>query len=203
MALATYSDLKTSATEWYMGRTDLAAYADDFILMSEAFFNTTLRCREMETVATLTPTDGVCTLPDDYLEYTRVVEAVSPRRTLEFITADAADRLYPTRPSGVASHFTIIGSNLTALPLSSNDIELTYYATIPALSDSNTTNWLLAKLPNLYLHACMMHAAEFVKDDDQLAKETSVVNQYVGMLQKLDERGRFANAGVTLSGVVW
>lgn len=58
-------------------------------------------------------------------------------------------------------------------------------------------------MPNLYLHACMMHAAEFVKDDDQLIKETGIVQQYIGMLQKLDERGRFAGAGVTLPGVVW
>lgn len=203
MGIATYSDLKASATDWYMGRSDLAAFADDFITLSEAFLNTVLRCREMEAVVDLTPTDSVCALPDDYLEYTRVVEKVSPRRTLEFITASAADELYPTRPAGVASHFTIIGNSLTALPLSSNDIELTYYQRIPALSEDEPTNWLLTKMPNLYLHACMMHAAEFVKDDDQLIKETGIVQQYIGMLQKLDERGRFAGAGVTLPGVVW
>src|SRR6185369_5949694 len=110
---------------------------------------------------------------------------------LEYITEDSADALYPTRAAGLSCHFMIIGSELTALPLSSNHIELTYYQTIPALSGTNTTNWLLTKAPNLYLHACLMYAAEMTKNSQQFSDESSLANAYVGMLNAADNRGKF------------
>ena len=203
MAIATYDDLKSAITTWFMGRTDVAEVADDMIDLTEGIINQTLRCREMETVTDLTPTSNVCTLPTDYLEYKRVVELASIRRPLEYITEVGADDLYPTRTAGLSCHFMIIGNNLTALPLSSNDIELTYYQQVPALSDSNTTNWLLTRSPNLYLHGCLMHAAEFVKNTEEGVKEATLFRSYIDMLMSLDNRSKFGSAGVTLSGPIW
>ena len=199
--ITNYSELITAGGTWFMGRTDIDV--DACIDLAEAYFNTRLRCREMETVTDLTPTSNVCTLPSDYLEYKRVVEKASIRRPLAYITEDAADRIYPTRDAGPATNFIIIGDSLTALPLSSNDIELTYFRTIPALSGSNTTNWLLTKHPNLYLHACLLYAAEFVEDDGKLQKEATFVQDYIDRLMALNDRAKFGNAGVTLAGVVW
>src|SRR5690606_11870740 len=157
MAIADLSDLKSAIVTFYKNRSDVGASADTLIALSEGYFNTELRCREMETVTSLTPVSNVCTLPSDYLEYKRVVEEASIRRKLDYITEDAADDIYPTRPSGLSCHFMIIGDELTALPLSANDIELTYYQQLPALTESNTTNWLLTKFPKLYLHTCLMY----------------------------------------------
>lgn len=201
MAISNYSDLKTAITTWFMARSDLASDADDIILLAEGFLNANVRHRKMETVTDLTPVSNVCTLPDDYIEYKRVVEKVSPRRNLEYITETAADELYPFRDSGLAAHFMIVGDDLTALPLSTNDIELTYYQAIPALSDSVTTNWLLTLSPNLYLHTCLMYAAELVKDDAELAKETAATGRFLALLDDLDRRGKFARAGLTIRGV--
>lgn len=203
MTISTYSELKTAIVNWYKDRSDLSTYADEFIDLAEAYFNLNLRCREMEEVAELTPSSNVCTLPTDYIEYKRVVELASIRRPLEYITEDAADHLYPTRSSGLACHFMIVGTDLTALPLSSNHIELTYYQSIPALSGSNTTNWLLTKSPNLYLHTCLMYAAEFEKEPNQFASEAALVTRFVELLHSADNRGKFANAGITLTGTVW
>lgn len=205
MAITTRDQLKNAITNWYRDRQDLAEFTDEFIELTEGHCNTVLRCREMEAKTDLTPASNVCTLPTDYLEYKRVVELASIRRRLDYITEDAADSLYPTRSAGLSCHFMIIGSNLTALPLSSNTIELTYYQKIPALTSSNATNWLLTRLPNLYLHGCLMYAAELVKDDAQQIKETLLFEKYIGMLQSLDLRSKFGNAGVTLAGMgtVW
>lgn len=203
MSIASYSDLKSAITNWFLGRSDLASNVGDFIALTESYFNLKLRCREMETVVSLTPASNVCTLPADYLEYKRVVEEVSPRRRLAYITEDAADALYPFRQSGLANHFTIIGNALTALPLSTNNIELTYYAKVPALSDTATTNWLLAHSPNLYLHGCLFYAAEFVRDDEQMVKEGALIGKYMDDLQSLDMRSKFGNAGVTMTGPVF
>lgn len=203
MAITTYSELKTAIQTWFRDRSDLATYADDIIDLAEGYFNLELRCREMEATTELTPTSNVCTLPSDYLEYKRVVEVASIRRALDYITEEAADGLYPTRASGLACHFMIVGNSLTALPLSANDIELTYYQQVPALSDEQTTNWLLTRSPNLYLHACLMYAAELVDDKDKMATEAALVDRFKGMLTGLDNRAKFANVGITLPGVVW
>jgi len=201
--ITSYSELKTAIPAWFLDRSDLSTYADDFIDLAEALLNAKLRCRQMEATTSLVPASNVCTLPSDYLEYKRVVELASIRRRLDYITEDAADGLYPTRASGLSCHFMIVGSSLTALPLSSNNIELTYYQKVPALSDSNTSNWLLAAHPTLYLHTCLLYAAEFVKNDAVLLRETKWVETYIDTIAALDNRAKFGNAGVTLPGAVW
>lgn len=206
MTITTYDDLKDKFTEStlnWMARTFSDDEADEFIDLAEADFNMSLRCREMEAVTDLSPTSNVYTLPTDYLEYKRVVEKASIRRRLDFITEDAVDALYPTRESGLSCNFTIIGGSLYTYPLSSNDVELTYYQKVPALSDSTTTNWLLTRLPNLYLHAAMYYAAEYIGDTEKMAAELAFVERCKGMLMSLDNRAKFASAGITLAGPVW
>lgn len=205
MAITTYAELVTalSTDGWFLGR-NMATQADELIDLSEALFNQKLRCRQMETSTSLTPTSNVCTLPSDFLEAKRVVEEASIRRPLAYITEDAADYLYPTRASGLACHYMIVGDSLTALPLSANDIELTYYQKIPALSGSNTTNWLLTAHPGLYLAACKMYAAEFVETETaMLEREALIVGRFIDNIMELETRSKFANAGVTLTGNVW
>jgi hypothetical protein len=199
-AITDYASLKTAISEWFMGR-DMSADVDVFIDLAESYFNAKLRTRQMETKTDLTPSSGECTLPTDYIEYKRVVELASIRRRLAYITEDAAENLYPTRSAGLANHFMILGSTLTALPISGNDIELTYYQKIPALSDSNTTNWLLSEHPNLYLHASLLYCAKYVVDEPMMMTESTFVQNYVDLIHAADNRGKFANAGVTLPGV--
>lgn len=201
MTITSYSELKTALTAWYEDRSDLSAYTDEFIDLAEAWLNTTLRCRQMEAVSDLTPTAGVCTLPGDYLEARRVVEKASIRRPLAWIAPATAESLYPSRVGGLSCHYTIVGESLYTFPLAAGDIELTYYQKLPALSDANTSNWLLAALPNLYLHAGLMMAAEFVRDEARMKLEADLAGAYVARLAALDERANVGNAGVTLSMV--
>ena len=200
-AIVDYASLKTAIGEW--DASDLAADADVFIDLAESYFNVKLRCRQMETIASIAASSNTYALPSDYLEYKRVVEKLTPRRRLQYITEDAVDQLYADRASGSSNHFTIVGSTLYTFPLSSTDIELTYYAKIPALSGSATTNWLLLAHPNLYLHACLLYAAEWRKDDAILTKESTFVQNYVDLIHGLDNRAKFANAGITIPGNVW
>ena len=199
-AIVDYASLKTAIGEW--DAVDLSADADAFIDLAEAYVNLKLRCRQMETIASIAASSNTYALPSDYIEYKRVVEKASIRRQLKYITEDAVETLYPDRASGLSNHFTIIGSTIYTFPLSSTDIELTYYAKIPALSGSATTNWLILAHPNLYLHACLLYAAEWRKNDAQLTKESTFVQNYVDLMHAADNRGKFANAGVTLPGNV-
>jgi hypothetical protein len=198
--IATYADLVTAISSDWPARSDIASAADTFIQLAEAIFNSKLRMRQMEATTTLTPVSNLCTLPTDYIEYKRVVEVASIRRPLTYITEDAADRLYPDRAAGLACNFTIMGSQLQAFPLSSNDIELTYYQKIPGLTSSNTTNWLLTAHPNAYLHACLLYVGEYIKDADRIATESQFLQSYIDVMMSAETRSKFGNAGVTLTG---
>lgn len=203
-----YSELQTALADW-SARSDLTSFIPTFIEFSTAMFNhgipersiAPLRLREMEAVSSLTPASGVVTLPTDYLQYRRVVEKASIRRELTYVAPGYVDQQYPDRAGGLSCDFTIIGSSLTMYPVSSNDIELTYYQKIPDLSVSVTSNWLLAKQPNLYLHAGLLQLALFVRDDALLARSTAIVAAAIDGLNITNEQANYARAGTKIRGI--
>lgn len=189
MALDSLSAVKSAALV-ELDREDLSSYANDYVTQAEGHFNRKIRHRKMTAKTDLTPSSNVCTLPADYLNYIRVVEKGSIRRDLQFITSQSADQLYPSQPAGVPSHFTIIGDELTAYPLSSNDIELTYRQKIPTLID-NDPNWLLTAMPNLYLRGIQMMALIGAGETDtRRFKDIAQIVQ-IG-IDELNEEGQLA-----------
>lgn len=142
-------------------------------------------------------------IPSDYLEYIRVTDNASWRGTLKYLTPDQAQRWYPnqsTQAGGFAEFFSIVGSNLYIYPSTGNSIGLLYYQKIPALSSTNTTNWLLAKSPNLYLRATLAWAAEFIKDKDEMATQGALAASLAGAMNRSDILGKYARAGITFRG---
>lgn len=200
MSITTYTELQTAVSD-YLARTDLGPFIPDFITMAENWLNygsdnvSPLRCKEMETIVALVPASGVCALPSDYLDYTRVSENTSYKRTLNYVTLDQAERDYPDGASGLAEKFTIIGTNLYTYPLASNNINLVYYQALPPLA-SNSSNWLLAKAPGIYLRATLMQAADYTKDDGELVKQSQMAAALVAGLNRSDMLGKYSRAGV-------
>jgi hypothetical protein len=206
MAITDYSSLVTAIGD-DLARSDLTSYIPDFIMQAEQVFNhgsesiDPLRVRDMETIDSLSPTSNVYTLPSDYLQYRRVTEEASPRRPLDYIDPMGVDQLYPLRASGYSNHFTIIGNSLYTYPLSTNDVELVYYATIPALTSVATTNWLITKAPSIYLRMGLMFAASFVKNDAEVAKNAQMAKALIDGMNRSGMMANYARAGLTLRGV--
>ena len=159
--------LKTAVQEW----ADYTNVSDErlteFVQMATHVFNygssdiSPLRLREMEDVQTLTPVDFVCSLPDDYLQYRRVIDLTVLRNPLTYITPQKVDEIYPDRSRGAPQYFTIIGSSLYMYPLSASGIELPYYTKIADMADDTDTNWLLDKYPAPYLHGPVLQLGLF------------------------------------------
>jgi hypothetical protein len=206
MAITDYSSLVTAIGD-DLARSDLASYIPDFIMQAEQVFNhgsesiDPLRVRDMETIDSLSPTSNVYTLPSDYLQYRRVTEEASPRRPLDYIDPMGVDQLYPLRASGYSNHFTIIGNSLYTYPLSTNDVELVYYATIPALTSVATTNWLITKAPSLYFRMGLMFAASFIKNDGEVAKNAQMAKALIDGMNRSGMMANYARAGLTLRGI--
>lgn len=166
MALATYSDLQGSVATW-LGRDDLTTTIPDFITMFEAFANRTLRVRQMETSTSLTTTSGVATLPTDYLSTRSVTWAGATSVELEYVEPTSLRSRFNSADTGTPAYYTIEGTSFTALPVDdTTTITFRYYQKIPALSASNTTNWLLTAHPDLYLFGTLVEANAFVMNGE-------------------------------------
>lgn len=169
MALATYSDLKTSLADW-LNRSDLTAVIPDFIALAEGVLSAELDARQMEAQVTLTcvPTVAYLALPTDMLEMRRLlVTSTTPDYILKYMTPDSLASKFAYNDSGIPQAFTVIGSQLQLAPApdSAYTLELTYQQRIPALSNSNTTNWLLTNFPNVYLYASLLQASPYLGND--------------------------------------
>lgn len=204
MTFATGSDLYQAVAD-NLARTDLTAFIPDFVTMAENWLNygsenvAPLRVKEMEATTSLVPVSGVVTLPSDFLEWRRVSENSSTKRTLNYITLDDAERLYPDGAAGLGERFTIIGTSLYTYPLVSNNVNLVYYQAIPALT-SSTSNWLLAKSPGIYLRATLVQANDFIKNTAEMTTQAQLASALIAGLNRSDMLGKYSRAGLTIRG---
>lgn len=202
MALTNYATLQTAITAhaWRTGSAQFTALVPDLITLVEQRVNDTLRVAQMETTATVTLTDGSGSLPADYLEHRRVVANVSPPMALEMVSPDYATDRYPENEAGYPRYFTIIGSTIKTYPSSTGDLALTYYAKIPALSVSNTTNWLLTRAPGIYLYGALLEGIAYLQDTTMATVWEGKFQQAMTGLQNADTGARYARAVSRVSG---
>jgi hypothetical protein len=194
MAAWTYSDLKSKVADW-AARSDFSGVIPDFIMMAEALFNNgdqemdfdPIRVREMEAKVSLTVTDGAADLPDDFAGAIRVV--TSAGNLLTYATPEWISGAYPSGDGGYPQFYTILGSKL----LVSTDVDLTYYARIPSLSDATLTNWLLERQPTAYLYASLYFLSVYAKDMERAPLFRSLAAGAVIGLAQSDRDSRAGN----------
>jgi hypothetical protein len=79
------------------------------------------------------------------------------------------------------------------------NVTLLYRARIPALTDTVTTNWLLADAPDVLLFASLALSAPYLKDDARLTVWAAL---YQSAIDSLNAEGRSAqNIGALRMGV--
>lgn len=170
----TYSELKTAIVA-YMKRADLASQLDTFIDLFEARASRKLRHPRMETTETVTPVADAQALPTGWQEfrsvqyngsgYTHILEYASPQKISVIGLASGDPQFYSIRGGEVVFSPSAIG----------DQIEWTFYQSIPALSDTNQTNWLLDNYPDYYLMGCVHQACIYTLDDRAFAIEQHLV----------------------------
>ena len=144
MALATYSDLKTSIANW-LNRTDLTSeISEDFIVLTEKDFNSKLRIRKMNaTESSFSINAETVALPSGFLQVRDfyIVEG-GTKHSLTYITPAQMDQIKGSSTSGMPETFTILGDNFRFAPTPSSTYTgvLNYYKEFDPLSNSNTSN---------------------------------------------------------------
>lgn len=166
-----YSTLKTEVANW-IHRTDLTTNIPVFIQLAESKIANSIKGLPLETSLTQTLTGGVKTLalPADYNEMQSIEVQSNPTSVLEFVPDNVLLQYNSNNTSGVPEFFTIIGNNIvfSKIPDSNYSIVITYIAKLTALSDVNTTNWVLTNFPYLYLYGSLIEASIYCNDPDQV-----------------------------------
>lgn len=71
-------------------------------------------------------------------------------------------------------------------------LSILYWRRIPDLSDTNTTNWLLDKYPDVYRYASLAAAEGYLKNDPRLPLWASAAVQGLQEIAEHDEHDRFS-----------
>jgi hypothetical protein len=199
MAIANYSDLKSTVAD-FLNRSDITAVIPTFITLAEAQISGRLLkegpVREMMGRSDSTINSEFIGVPDDFLAANAMylapnylpIDFVSPEEIVQRKT------LYPNE-SGDPQCFSVVGTEFQFWPWASGgtfDAELTYWKAIPALSDSNPTNWLLTKRPDVYLYTTLIQSAPYLKDDARLTVWGTLATTGLDDLMAGDKQARTA-----------
>ena len=193
MALNTYAALQASVASW-LNREDLAAQIPDFITLAEARFNRELRTSAMETRISPSISAASYALPADWLETINFsfLGSSGYEQQLQFI--DPAEYAIRARNvlDGDFRYYTQIGTSYYILPppTTATTFYLTYRQKIPALSVSNTSNWLLARSPDLYLYGALLMAEPYLQNDERIPLWAGAVQKTIADMNLESERAR-------------
>lgn len=169
MALATYSDLVSAVQEW-LANDALSARIPDMIALGEAELRRRLHVDKDEVKATLVASSEFVPLPATFGGLRSIFVAGSPNMPLEQMAQGDMLRLYAGAYAGIPRAYAIAAGQLrlAPVPASPTNIEIVYYADLPALTVAAPTNWLMTAHPDCYLMSTMMQAELFEWNDGRL-----------------------------------
>lgn len=172
-AISSYATLG-SALAMYTARADMGATQtlDWMISEAEQEMNGRLRVRRMLTTVTPTVSSaGVVTLPSDFAGWKRFTARDG---TSEWDLALASAEQKAEVQSAYASEgqpcaLVTLGSTSQIWPYDDGVYTYVglYYARIPALTSSASTNWVVTNFPNAYLYGCLAAACRIAAGSAQ------------------------------------
>jgi hypothetical protein len=202
MALNSYSALKSSIADW-LNRDDLTATIPDFISLAEAQLERRLPVQKRTQRSTATIDTQFSALPSDFVSAkSLVLTSTAPVQPLTFLTEDEMDAKKSVyRTSGKPLFFALVGSQIEVLPPPDTGYtaELTYVATLAKLSDSNTSNWILERHPDVYLYGALLQAAPYLRDDERVALWTPLYGQAIEDMILQNERAAFSQGRMAMT----
>ncbi len=187
-----------SALATYAIRTDQSANWPVAIQMAEARLNRLLSVREMVATVTGSITGAGAALPSDFNGAKALRLTGGCFTKLEPVSVDEMDAL-KARPdvAGAPRRYAITGANFEVYPepASATPYQLAYFQTLPALGDSNPTNWLLGKHPDVYLYASLVSFGVMAQDERLAAWQGELTN----IIGEIEANDRASVAGDRLT----
>lgn len=200
MPISTYAELKSAVADW-LNRDDLVAVIPSFITLAEADINRQLRDWRMEKRSEATLEAQFSALPGDWIETIRLNLTDGSRR-LELASDGALAEMRSARndAAGRPTHYAHTAGSLELFPTpdASYAAELVYFAKVPTLSDTATSNWLLTTAPDVYLYGALVQSAPYLKDDQRTVIWSGLYQSAINNLNSATERARYSGSGLRL-----
>lgn len=201
MAITNYSELQTSVAN-FLARSDLTAQIPDFISIAEARMSRELNARSQEkrATATLVADDAFVSLPTDLRSVRLVKLNTSPIEVLEYYTPTKLDELYSSTATGKPRAYTIIGTEIKFAPApdATYTAEIVYMEGVPELSDSNATNIILTRHPDIYLYGALAAASVYLMDDQKTTLYESLFTRAIDETKREEERSKQAGSALQM-----
>jgi hypothetical protein len=169
MTLTTYAGLQSAIAD-FLDRQDLTASIPTFIALAEARISRDLSHWKQEKRVTTTFNERYELIPNDFIE-ARSLQHADGGRIMTMAATEMHERRggvnyaagKPTSVRLTAGQFEIYPT-----PDEPYNVSLLYRARIPALSDDNTSTWLLLDAPDVLLYGALGQSAPYLKDDARL-----------------------------------
>ena len=213
MAINTYATLQTAVANW-LDRSDLTDRIPEFIALSEARMNRTLRLSMMLNVdettlggaATLVAGTRDYALPSGYLQMVDFHLRTSPITTLSYLTPENMNRMWAGSQGGKPLAYTIFADNSTGTPIkkvrlgpspaSAYDYSIMFYKKIDALSVANTTEQMLTDNPDIYLYGALLESEPCLMNDQRVQLWATAFQESVRALQEQDNKDRHSGSAM-------
>jgi len=198
MPITTYAELKTTIAD-FLNRDDVAAISSTFISNAEDDLNLQLRHWRQEKRSTAEIDTQYSAIPADMLEIIRFYTTSGDTRPLELISqAEMLDRKFRNlNTSGQPAYYALTAGEIEVYPVPDGTYtsELYYYSRIPALSDSNTSNWVLDYYSSAYLYGSLIHSAPYLKDDARIQVWAALYQSSIDAINAESEKAKFGGSG--------
>jgi hypothetical protein len=198
MPITTYAELKTNIAD-FLNRDDLTSVSSTFISLAEADLNRQIRHWRQEKRSTASIDTQYSAIPADMLEVIRFYITSGDTRPLELISqAEMLDRKFRNlNTSGQPAYYAVTAGELEVYPVPDGTYtsELYYFGKTPALSDSNTSNWILEHYPDAYLYGSLIHSAPYLKDDARIQVWAALYQSAIDSINQASEKAKFGGSG--------
>lgn len=168
--ISDYAGLQSAITSYVP--ESVRADATTLIQMAEAEFRRRLDDLDQTASDTISIIDGVGTLPADF-------------GGLKAIDGDFDDD---------PVIYTFVDGEIHTNPEVTGTADIIYKQSLPALSDSNTSNWLLVRAPDAYLFGSLLQAEFFGWNDERLPLIKSRLDEIIEQLRIDSDNRRYGPA---------
>lgn len=199
-AISTLSDLVEEVRDEMDDDAFDAAKIYKAIARAEAVFNRELRVPKMETEYQFTATGETSTLPNDFLQLRTVYAEGSPDNPLTSMAPNGLRQLY-RGVSGVPMAYALENRRLIIAPVGETVLTILYYARIPALTDSNPSNWLLDEHPDVYLHQVLAILFNRQGDSERAALNLQIATDLLGSINESGKKNRWGAGPLVPAGI--
>lgn len=172
----------------YIDDTTQTARIPGFIELAERKWDRTLFVPTREVAATATATGERLALPTDCKVVRGVVitgfgqlRQTNPSETFQNATGP--------RPNS----YSVQGSEIVfdPPPTASTPVTILYYQTLPLLSVSVTSNWLLAAHPDLYLFGTLIQASAYLVNDGRIPLWKAAHDETLAEIMQFGQHQRY------------